>query len=1072
MIIINPILHSENAKDDKTKITSSMLNGLKFRSVGPAVCSGRIIDITVNPNNFDEFYISTAASGLWKTTNHGINFTAVFENEASYSVGTLAIDPNNTNVLWLGSGENNSQRAVGYGDGIYKSEDAGKTWKNMGLKNSEHIAKIYIDPRNSNIIFVACQGPLWKSGGDRGLYISTDAGLTWNKSLYISENTGVSDLVVDQRNPNIMYASSYQRRRHVWTLINGGPEAAVYKSIDAGKNWTKLSQGLPSGDLGRIGLGISPVNPDIVFALIEANDSKGGLYKSTDRGASWDKVNSIATSSAQYYQELFCDPVDVNTLYSVNTYTQVSTDGGKTFSSLSNKERHVDDHAIWINPKNNKHLLIGGDGGLYESYDAGQKWRFYENLPISQFYRVSVDNALPFYNLYGGTQDNNTLGGPSRTTNSSGITNEDWIYTVGGDGFETVIDPKNPNIVYSQPQYGALVRYDKLSGEMTGIQPQAEPGEELRWNWDSPVIISPHSNTRLYFAANRLFKSDDKGNNWKAISPDLTRQIQRNNLEVMGKIWNPDAVAKNASTSLYGNIVSLDESAIKQGLLYVGTDDGLIQVSENDGQNWTKIESFPGVPANTYVSDIFASLHNENVVYACFENHKMGDFKPYVMKSNDKGKTWTMIVNGLPENGTAYTISQDHVNPDLLFLGTEFSCYFSINAGNDWIKLASNLPTIPIKDIDIQRRENDLVLATFGRGFYILDDYSALRNLTNETLDNDAYIFPSKPALAFITNESKGRNSLGETFFRAENHPFGAVITYYIKNSLQTLKDKRKAAEKAKDGKNDGKYIYPSMENLRAEDLESSPYYFMTITNAKGKVVRRINLGNSTGIKRVTWDLKNFSTNPINKNTNVNTFSGMPVLPGKYTAIISKNENGNISDVSKTMEFEVKLLSNSSIPPTNVENLYSFYDNCAEQNKQVESLKSHLRLLFERVDLAEKATYVTEGANIKILSNLNKIKMDLNNLNIQLNGDNSKAKRNENQTPSINERLSYIFDSFWQSYSDPTGTAIKNSQIIKDGISVIYKNISDKELEIDNIEKELINSGSSYIPGKLIPINK
>ncbi|MCX6145800.1 MAG: glycosyl hydrolase, partial [Candidatus Kapabacteria bacterium] len=524
-------------KENKNEITESTVSGLKLRSIGPAIASGRIVDIAVNPNNFDEFYLAVACGGVWKTTNHGTSFQPIFENEASFSTGCVTIDPNNPFVVWVGSGENNSQRSVSYGDGVYKSTDAGKSWKNMGLKKSEHIGKIVVDPRNSNVVFVAAQGPLWNPGGDRGLYKSTDGGETWTESLKVSENTGVSDLVFDNRNPDVMYCSSYQRRRHVWTLIDGGPEGAVYKTTDAGKTWNKLSGGLPSGDIGRIGLGISPVNPDILFAQIELPDG-GGFYKSTDRGGSWSKTNSgLGGGAAQYYQELFCDPKNADIVYSVNTYTSVTRDGGKTFSSLSTKEKHVDDHVIWINPKNTLNLIMGCDGGLYESNDGGNSWRYFENLSITQFYRVSVDNALPFYNVFGGTQDNNSLGGPSRTKSANGIMNQDWIYTVGGDGYKTVVDPKDPNVIYAQSQYGGLVRYDKKSGEMNYIQPQPEKGEELRWNWDTPILISPHKNTRLYFAANKLFVSDDRGQSWKKISPDLTQQINRDKLPVMGRVW-------------------------------------------------------------------------------------------------------------------------------------------------------------------------------------------------------------------------------------------------------------------------------------------------------------------------------------------------------------------------------------------------------------------------------------------------------------------------------------------------------------------------------------------------------
>ena len=502
ILSLNTGFSQKKESESKELVNSSLVSGLKFRSIGPALTSGRIIDFAVNEKNPAEYYVAVASGGVWKTVNSGITYTPVFDSQNSYSIGCITLDPNNSNVVWVGSGENNSQRSVSYGDGIYKSKDSGKSWKNMGLKSSEHIGKIIVDPRNSNHIYVAAQGPLWGSGGDRGLYKSEDSGKTWNLILDISENTGVSDLVMDSSNPDVLYASSYQRRRHTWTLINGGSESAVYKSYDAGKNWTKLSNGLPGGELGRIGLAISPVNPDYVYALIEASGKKGGFFRSTDRGESWKKMNPYRSTSAQYYQEIFCDPYDVDRVYSMDTWTKVSDNGGKTWYNMGNKHRHVDDHAFWIDPVHNGHYLIGGDGGIYETFDNGKYWDYKENLPIIQFYRVAVDNATPFYNIYGGTQDNNSMGGPSRTINNAGITNADWFITNGGDGFESAIDPIDPNIVYAQSQYGYLTRFNKATSEKVGIKPVEEQGENAyRWNWNAPLIISPHNHKRLFFAA-------------------------------------------------------------------------------------------------------------------------------------------------------------------------------------------------------------------------------------------------------------------------------------------------------------------------------------------------------------------------------------------------------------------------------------------------------------------------------------------------------------------------------------------------------------------------------------------
>ncbi len=604
-------------EEDEKAMSAGTFSGLEWRLVGPAYNSGRVSDFAVHPDVHHIIYAATASGGLWKTDNSGTTWEPIFDEEKSYSIGCVTLDPSNPNVVWVGTGENNSQRSVAFGDGVYKSLDGGQNWENVGLGESEHIGMIVVDPRDSNVVYVAAQGPLWNSGGDRGVYKTTDGGATWERVLHVSDDTGANEIHMDPRNPDVLYASSYQRRRHVYTLVNGGPESAIYKSTDAGATWRKLTEGLPEADMGKIGMDISPADPDVVYAVIEAQRKKGGFFRSTDRGESWSKMSDYVSGSPQYYNEIFADPHDVDRVYGMDTFLQITLDGGKTFKRVGEKKKHVDNHALWIDPDNTDHLLVGCDGGIYETFDRGATYRFFENLPITQFYRVSVDNSKPFYYVYGGTQDNNTLGGPSRTLNSSGISNEDWFVTVGGDGYETVVDPTDPNIVYSEWQYGGLVRYDRASGETVDIQPQEEPGEAAhRWNWDSPVMISPHLHTRLYFACQRLYRSDDRGNSWTAVSPDLSRGVDPNTLPVFGKIQSIDAVAKNMSTSNYGNIVSLTESPLVEGLIYVGTDDGLIQVTENGGADWRAIDQVAGVPSTTYVSRLEASQHDENTVYA------------------------------------------------------------------------------------------------------------------------------------------------------------------------------------------------------------------------------------------------------------------------------------------------------------------------------------------------------------------------------------------------------------------------------------------------------------------------
>ncbi|HET9528839.1 MAG TPA: glycosyl hydrolase, partial [Blastocatellia bacterium] len=895
-------------------MSSGTFMGLRMRLIGPAFTSGRVSGFAVEPANPSRYYVAAASGGVWKTTNSGTTWTPVFDNEGSYSIGAITLDPKNPLTVWVGTGENNSQRSVSYGDGVYRSDDGGKTWKNMGLKKSEHIGRILIDPRNSNTVYVAAQGPLWGPGGDRGLYKTTDGGKTWTAVLTISENTGVTDIVLDPNEPETIYAAAYQRRRHVWTLINGGPESAIYKSTDAGATWNKLRAGLPNVELGRIGLAISPVDSNVLYATIEAADRRGGIFRSTDRGASWERRNPF-DSTAMYYAQIIADPKDVDRIYVPNVLMMVSDDGGRTLRPLGEKSKHVDNHAMWINPANTDHYLVGSDGGVYESFDRGANWHFKSNLPITQFYDVTVDNSLPFYYVYAGTQDNFSMGGPSRTRSASGITNADWFVTLGGDGFRSQVDPEDPNIVYSALQYGYLSRFDRRTGERLGIQPKPGRGEDpLRYNWDTPFIISPHSRTRLYFAANRLFRSDNRGESWTVTSGELSRGIDRNKLPVMGKIWGVDAVAKHASTSFFGNSTALAESPKKEGLIYVGTDDGLIHITEDAGKNWRKIEKFPDVPEMTYVSRIIASNHEPNTVYAGFENHKNSDFAPYLLKSTDAGRSWTSIKGNLPANGPVLAIAEDHVNPNLLFVGTEFGLFFSVNGGQKWVQLKGGMPTIAVRDLAIQKRENDLVAATFGRGIYILDNYTPLRSVTPELLARDSHLFEVKDALMYIQSQplgGRGKAFQGESFYTAENPPFGAVFSYYLKESHKTRKQRRQEAEREAERKG-ATPPYPTLADLRAEDEEEPAGIVLTVTDSSGRVVRRLNGPASAGFHRVSWDLRQPAPNlppPRQAGEEENPFaeppSGPLVMPGRYTVTLARRVEGEMAPLSRPQQFSV-----------------------------------------------------------------------------------------------------------------------------------------------------------------------
>jgi photosystem II stability/assembly factor-like uncharacterized protein len=783
-LLLIPPVASQPAQPpgEAVKLTAEMLRGMELRNLGPALRPGRVGDIAVDPRDGKVWYIATASSGLWKTTDAGTTWQPIFDSYGSYSLGCVTVDAKNPDIVWLGTGENQSQRSVGFGDGVYKSSDGGRSWTNSGLGKSEHIGKIVTDPRNSDVVYVAAQGPLWAPGGDRGIFKTTNGGQSWKAVLHISENTGVTDIVMDPRNPDVLYAASYQRRRNVGTLVGGGPEAAIFKSTDGGAKWVKLTKGIPDVDLGRIALAISPQQPDVVYALIVAAKGESGFFRSADGGDSWVKQSGYKVVDPQYYGEIFPDPHKFDRVYAVDVNIHVTEDGGKTVKTVGWK-MHSDNHAIWFDPKDADHIMVGNDGGLYESKNGGMSWRHFNNMPTTQYYRVALDNSLPFYRVYGGSQDNGTHGGPSRNTKRAGIANSEWGNFGGGDGMQPRVDPENPNIVYSMSQNGAISRMDRGGGGKGGsIKPKAGgKGAGVRWNWDTPFIISPHSPTRLYLAASVLFRSDDRGNNWVAVSPDLTRKLDTLKIPVMGKLWGKDAVSRNLFTTELSICTALAESPVQEGLLFFGTDDGNIQVSEDGGKTWRNSDQFPGVPDMPYVSALCPSRHDANVVYAAFNNWQRGDFKPYVLKSSDRGKTWTSIAADLPERHVVWSLAEDHVNKDLLFAGTEFGLFCTVDGGKRWLQLRGGVPTIAFRDMEIQRRENDLVCATFGRGFFVLDDYTPLRHLTANNLSRDGVLFPVRKVLQFKVQPV---DKIAKEQYFAANPPAGAVFTYFLRAAL------------------------------------------------------------------------------------------------------------------------------------------------------------------------------------------------------------------------------------------------------------------------------------------------
>jgi photosystem II stability/assembly factor-like uncharacterized protein len=1044
--------------------TAATFAGLHLRSIGPGSVAGRVTCFAVNPRNPAEFYICAASGGVWKTNNDGTSWTPVFDDQGSYSIGTITLDPKNTKTVWVGTGENNSQRSVSYGDGIYRSDDGGKTWRNLGLKASEHIGRILVDPRDSNVIYVASAGPLWSGGGDRGVFKSTDGGKTWKNVLTIGENTGVNDIEQDPNHPDTLLAAAYQRRRHQWTLIDGGPESAIYKSDDAGATWKKIKTGLPADEIGRIGLAFSPVQTSLVYARVEAANKGTGIYRSTDSGESWEKRNDFG-ATAMYYSQIIADPNIAGRIYIPDTNLSTSDDGGKNVHPLGDRNKHSDSHAVWIDPANSDHLMVGCDGGVYESWEHGATWQFKANLPITQFYDIDADNSKPYYYVYGGTQDNASLGGPSRTRSASGIPNSDWFITTFGDGFVSRVDPQDPDTVYAESQNGVMVRFNRKTGEKIGIQPaEAKNDPPLRWNWDAPMIVSPHSHTRLYFGAQFLYRSDDRGNSWKKVSPDLSQHLDRNLLPVMGRIWPPDAVAKNSSTAFYGNISTISESAKTEGLLYVGTDDGWVQVSENAGARWRKAD-LPAIPERAYISRVLASQHDTTTVYAAVDNHQNGDFKPYLLKSVDRGATWTHIESDLPPNGPVLAIAEDPVTPQLLFIGTEFGIYFTLDGGGKWIKLRGGMPTIAVKDLVIQKRENDLVAATFGRGIYILDDYTPLRGLTAAALKQETVLFPIKPATEFIETQPlglRGKAFQGEAYFTADNPPPGAVFTYYLRESVKSSREQRKEEEKK-----NKETAYPPLERLVEEAEEEPPALTLVVTDARGAVVRRLTAPNATGFHRVTWDLRYPAPilppprPPVDDDDD--SFFGPPagffVPPGKYTVTLMRHFQGKTTALGEPRTVQVDSEQSAAQTDFSVK-LNTLRKALAAATETANSTKARLATI-------ERALQES-SADTKLHDQADALTRRVNDLLRQLNGTPEIRRRQENERDSISGRINTIVFETRSTTEPPTQTHQESySLAAAEFAELVGKLRALVNSDLPALEKQMDAAGVPHTPGRV-----
>lgn len=1020
---------------------SGPLDRLAFRQIGPGAPSGRIDDFAVLESDPSTFYVATATGGIHKTTNNGVTFTPVFDHESTSSVGDIAIAPTDPNLIWAGTGENNNRQSSSWGEGVFKSADGGRSWKNMGLRASKQIARVIVDPVDFNVVHVAALGDLWGAGGERGVYKTTDGGLTWKRTLHVDDDTGATELVMDPSNNKVLYAATYQRRRAQWGMNGGGPGSGIWKSTDGGDTWAKIENGLPAGPKGRIGMDVYRANPKVLYARIE-HATESGVYRTDDGGASWRKLSSV-NPRPMYFSQIRVDPTTDSRIYVLGVQLHVSDDGGRTFREDGAERIHVDFHAMWINPANPQHLLLGGDGGVSISHDRAATWQYFPNLVLAQAYHVAFDNRTPFYHVCAGLQDNNTWCGPSAVRTNSGIANDDWYVITGGDGFQPLMDPTDSNIVYGESQDGRMSRVDRTTNERTTVRPEpleAKEGEpsSFRYNWDTAMQLSPHDPATIYIGSQMLMKSTDRGRSYAPVSPDLSTNTNRETLSIMNTSDKEIRVAKNDGVTTWGTIVTLEESARRAGIIWTGTDDGVVSVTRDAGKTWNNVTAnFAGVPKWTYVSDVLPSQHADGTAYITFDGHRGGDYGTYVFRTTDFGATTTSIVSNLPKGEVARGFAEDPKNADLVYLGTETGLWVSHNRGGQWTRVKANLPTTPIYEIKIHPRDNDLILATHARGIWILDDAAIIQQWAKAEAAG-TFAFDPEPATAFNQANDKMKGFEGDMLFLGLNPAPGATLAYRL------AADAKQVSWVIRDGNT-------QIREISGDDL-------------RGR--------NTAGLQIVKWDLRVQPLKPLppppggqpgggggGGGFGGGGNNGPFALPGTYRATL-RVDGKDVQTVNVTVKGDPDIRITDADRRTWYDAAKGLHDLQAQANDAaliVQNATAQLRLLEQQTREA------TVPADLK--KQMDTLSAELTRLRTRLGlggGGGGFGGGNEN----VRGRIGQLKGAIMGSTSVPTNTQAAQIREVRAALPKVVDDAGAAGRKMPGLVRDLVSAGVIFTPAK------